>query len=321
MRISKISNSPSLLLVDEETADWLEKFRVVNAQTRRWIELTQPGKLAAYTFGHGGFERTRLASDLIAWLFLFDDAYADGMHSTNVLALQREHRRYDALLKGDFAAAPKNAFGQSLADLLRRFRATAPSSFVDRLGASIRLYLDGCELETSYRGQQRTPSIEGYSWYRDRSIGVYPMLDLIEYANDAYLTPHESRSPIVSALRRSASLLIAITNDVHSSRKEAMESESFNAVLVYQRQYNLARESAVESARALQERFRSEFEHFCDVCRPHASEGLLGLMAGVGIWEEGNERWSAECPRYNELSEPIDAFRPPPSAPEHQPAG
>lgn len=301
--------------LDRETCDWLAQFGVVGPHNRRWLERIQCGKLAAYSFGYGGHARARLCADLISWLFLFDDAYAEGSLATQTGSLRRQHARYDALLAGDLSAAPANAFGRSLADLFQRLFAVAPRSWVLRLGASVRGYLDGCELETTFRARGVTPTLEAYLFFRDRSIGVYPMLDMIEFAQSAYVTADELRDPIVSALRHSGNLVIALTNDLYSSLKESSEAESFNAVLVHQRQHGVSREDAIRHVLALQTRLRNEFEHYAASLPVDASPGLLELPGGVRAWIEGNRQWSSETPRYNELTAVLEGYRPPPSVP------
>lgn len=301
--------------VDLATSDWLATAGVIDARSRKWLSRIQPAKLAAYAFPYAPLDRLRLCSDLIAWLFLFDDAYADGTLAENPFQLRAQHARYNPLLGGALDAAPSNPFGKSLAELLGRFGTLAPAEWVLRLGASIRLYLDGCELETSFRWKSHSPSLEAYLWYRDRSIGVYPMLDLVEFAANAYLTPAEAADPFVSALRRAANLTMALTNDLHSSPKEAEEAESFNAVLVTQRQQSLTLEQARQSVKALRDRFEGETNHYVACVTEVASPGLRALIKGIPIWEGGNRRWSSECPRYNELETLVEGFVPPPSAP------
>jgi hypothetical protein len=301
--------------LDRASCDWLQSFNVLDLKSRTWLERIQPGKLAAYSFGYGGHERARLCTDLIAWLFLFDDAYAEGTLADDTLSLRRQHQRYDALFKGDFDAGPQNPFGRSLGDLFKRLSTIAPMSWVMRLAASVRGYLDGCELETTFRARKSTPSIQAYLWFRDRSIGVYPMLDMIEFAGNSYLLAEEVTDPIVIAMRRSGNLVIALTNDLHSSNKESTEAESFNAVLVTQRQFGLARPEAMASVTDLQATLRGDFEHYARVCEPHASQGLKDLVSHIPVWIDGNQRWSSECPRYNQLEGLLEGFRPPPSAP------
>lgn len=301
--------------VDLETSDWLAAAGVIDERSRKWLSRIQPAKLAAYAFPYAPLERLRLCSDLIAWLFLFDDAYADGTLAENPFQLRSQHARYDPLLSGALESAPNNPFGKSLADMFRRFHGLAPASWVKRLGASIRLYLDGCELETSFRWKHTSPTLEAYLWYRDRSIGVYPMLDLVEFGANAYLSSAEAIDPFVLALRRAANLTMALTNDLHSSPKEAEEAESFNAVLVTQRQQQLSFEAAKKSVEDLRARFEHETNHYVAVVQEMASPGLKALIDGIPLWEAGNRRWSSECPRYNELEALVSGFLPPPSAP------
>ena len=254
----------ALDVVDEECIHWLTRHGVAVGDGSS-LRAIQSSRLAAYTFPRTlDRERLRLSTDLIAWLFIFDDAFAEGELRREPRRLAECHARFDGVLAGDGARANADPWESSLEDLLARFANVAPREWLTRLRQSILGYFLGCERECTYRARDVWPTLTEYLEYRDDSIGVYPMLDLIELTTGQYLEPELLRCQRLRDAKRLGNLAIAITNDIHSSKKEALEQDSFNAVAVIMRQYR------VERSRALR------------MTQPRASKHLRVLRA-VGL--------------------------------------
>jgi hypothetical protein len=195
----------------------------------------------------------------------------------------------------------------SLGELLGRFDRAAPRAWTARLRKSIADYFRGCEAECNVRAQGRWPKSSEYLAFRDGSIGVYPMLDLIEFSSGIYFDPG---TPVegLSNCRRFAALALAVTNDIHSSRKESEESASFNAVAVLEREYSVSRSIALEMAQRLHVLLRDAcVSSIAQARAEHDESALQSFSQGFADWCEGNLRWSAECPRYNAAALANDA--------------
>jgi Terpene synthase family 2, C-terminal metal binding len=293
-------NIQSIESIDHECVVWLRRFDIESKWVKR-ASAIQPARLAAYAFPRVvSSTHWQLCTDLIAWLFLFDDAFADGVYGRQPLALAREHARYFDLLAGASPTTQSSPWHASLADLMRRFEAMAPSAWYTRLKGSILRYFSGCEEECTFREAHRWPTLHEYLGYRDGSIGVYPMLDLIEFSNEMYLSHAELSLPAFEPLRRLSNLAIAVTNDIFSSAKESTEDDSFNAVGVLARERGLAQREALDQADALHRELRMRFEQAAlRATSVSASPALANFVTGVEEWFDGNVRWSSECPRYN----------------------
>jgi hypothetical protein len=295
--------SGALGQTDENAIEWLcVRHGLGRAEVLRAI---QPSRLAAYAFPRIRAVRTlELCTDLIAWLFLFDDAFADGECRHDPGALATIHRQFGGVLHSHSvppgAAPPRsNAWVTSLGELLARFDAVAPRSWTSRLRGSIGDYFRGCETECRVRAEGRWPSSSEYLAYRDGSIGVYPMLDLIEFSSGVYF---DASTPVqgLSNCRRFAALALAVTNDIYSSKKESEESDSFNAVAVLQREYSVSRAIALDMAERLHELLRDACANsVAQAKEQHDAPALVSFEQGFTDWCSGNLRWSAECPRYN----------------------
>ncbi|HKO94082.1 MAG TPA: terpene synthase family protein [Polyangiaceae bacterium] len=284
------------------TIEWLEHFGAIrDPDELRRVVRTAPGELALLGFGHGEPRRVQLCADLIGWLFLFDDRFADGELRRQPAQLAAIHARLTNILRLEIVA-PENPIEACLQHLFERFAAHAPEHWVRRLGDSVRLYFEGCELEARCRAAGTRCSLEEYLVIRLLSVGVYPMLDLVEFTQDAFLGECEVGSELVAGARRAATLSTAMTNDLYSSHKESLEDDSFNAVLVVSQDEGLSFQAAFERIQQLQRGFHEQFAEFeAKLLNAQCSSAVRAFLGGASVWMEGNRQWSASCARYNQL--------------------
>jgi 5-epi-alpha-selinene synthase len=207
---------------DERSIDWLcTQHGLGRAEQIREI---QPSKLAAYAFPRIANTATlQLCTDLITWLFLFDDEFADGDHRQDPKGLATIHRQFGGVLHAHTrppGPVPRRAspWVTSLGELLGRFDAVAPRSWTARLRVSIADYFRGCEAECGVRAERRWPTSSEYLAFRDGSIGVYPMLDLIEFSSEVYF---DAAIPVegLSKGRCLGDWPLADTNQTHRPQK------------------------------------------------------------------------------------------------------
>jgi hypothetical protein len=302
------------VMSEDELFDWFVTHRVVTESERLWLKQIRVSLLIHYTYSYGPRDLTDIVSKFAAWLFLIDDAYNENGYPDDPKALREQFRRFDALFNGDLNGAPDNPFGNSIADVFQAANHVAPKQWLLRFGHSIRSFFHGGELESAIRSQTMPLSIESYMTVREKSVGVYPMLDLIELTHGAYLTEAESISPEILALRKAAGLISGFDNDHYSARKEALEERPFNAIFIYQKQKKISYAAAINDMLELKQRYVDELALFTEICLRKPSDAVRKFVEGVNIWVTGNTRWSSESPRYNyEISLP--AYRKPPSAP------
>jgi hypothetical protein len=199
--------------------------------------------------------------------------------------------------------APSDPFVSSLAELYGRLRALAPSQWLERLSRNIQDFFAGCETETRFREEHATPSVDEYLAYRDYSVGVYIVFDLVELTSDVFLDAELHATSGVKDICRVANLVSALTNDIFSARKEAMEDATYNIISVLARQHALDLEAAVRVATELHARWLDEYHHQerAIVAANAGSKQVRIYFAGIRAWMHGNHLWSTEVPRYNEV--------------------
>lgn len=309
---ARAQEASQIARLGESVWAWLQRFSIAAGHQRAWVERIEVSRLCVYGFANTDPARVELIARLIAWLFLFDDACAERSADTGAGAVRERHQRLEGVLAGT-QPAPDTPFGQGLADILSEARRRAPVSWVRRLGASIRSYFDGCEVEATLRERKVAAGLEEYLWFRERSVGVDPMLDCVEFANGSFLAGPEARSPLVAGFRHQAKLVSALTNDLFSAEKERREAAAFNSVLVFERQHATSRSTAMEAIEALRQQHLHAMEHFAAALEG-ASSQLAAFLEGTRVWIDGNHRWSAETRRYHAPPSEV-VFVPTPSTP------
>jgi len=283
------------------------------AQTLRWAlhhGLVSPGKeearfaaircgsCAAHTYPRASAEVVELGANLIGWLFLFDDAY--GEWSGEIVALETTLQTFEPLLfHGELPSEPLS-FHLALADLRQRLLALGGRELVQRFAYSMRRYFEGCFLEFPYRKTGRSPSLSVYRSLRRWSIGVLPVLDLVELTLVHPLEAAMAGKESVWALRDRAATLCAWANDLYSFHKERDDRDPHNLVSVLMRERHLPIEDAFTDAVRLYNADLAAFERAIlgFTIAPSTSTLEVAYLRGVCDWVYGNHQWTRESRRY-----------------------
>jgi hypothetical protein len=158
---------------------------------------------------------------LTLWLF-----YDDGIEGVGEAAAARA------------VAAVRGDPGLDLADAdpclrawwvnARRYRAMGPA-FCAELGRRFRDWLDAVHEEAAQirhlRALGEHPGVDAYLAQRERSIGVYPVLCLLEYACGRPLADVVRAHPALARVERCAAEVVILQNDLVSAAKETRDRQ------------------------------------------------------------------------------------------------
>lgn len=257
------------------------------------------GGCAAQSFPDADPALAQLAADQIAFLFLFDDAYAEGSHRLDPLGYWQQMQPYLALVKGT-SFGPSTPHASALRELVTRATAAAPSDWRDRYANSFEHYCHGCREEATARQGHTRLSWEAYLELRRGSIGMSPMFDLMEQVDGAFLTAEEWSSPVGLRLRHLGADLSALVNDIASLEKETQVGDVCNAVVVLQAEHACSEEQALEKVAELHNGLLAEL---------YALEARLGALTGQALaryarsitqWVNGHYAWILSSRRYRQ---------------------
>jgi hypothetical protein len=237
-------------------------------------------------------------AEFLAWIFLHDDVYdeAGEAHDPDRLA------GYVAILDGVGPRPGAPAAALALADLRRKLVHLGGARWFPRFAASMRrFWLDGVLAETRHRAQQITPTIERYQAVRLESVGVYPVLDLVEAAYGITLSPRLVDDPLLDDVRRLAASAIAMSNDVFSYEKERRAGDAHNLVYLLTVHAGKCLDDAFASVVAAHndlvarlDGVAAPLERSSPALRLYV-KGCRRWMKGAHDWQRGSRRYA--CPR------------------------
>jgi hypothetical protein len=279
---------------------WVRRFGIATGELDlARVASIRCGSFAAHTYPAATEQVVQLGADLIAWLYLFDDRVGEAVDGTDPEVVRQRFCSYEAAVHGLLPARP-NAFHLALSDLTTRaLLLGVDTTWLERFARSFRSYFDGCLEELPFRRRGQIPSLCEYRTVRAKSVGAYPVFDLIELATGRLLDADEAKRPDCLIPREHASLLCAWVNDIYSFPKEKHDADPLNLVTVLSKERRLGEGDAIDAAIAL---FNAELEQFNDLTvriRQRAvTPALDAYLTGLSDWVYGNGQWTQLCGRY-----------------------
>ncbi|MFK3982155.1 terpene synthase [Micromonospora sp. NPDC050397] len=278
---------------------------IVTSDAARRLDRANAGDLAGRTCPDAAPERLGLLTDLITWLFAFDDACDDdGLGADPGRLSPVVSRLLDVLdlLGGDAPSGLLTAAGPTgaaLHDLCRRLRESGQPDLLVRFTAQFRDYLLALLWEAANREHHRVPAVDEYVQMRRHTGAVHPSFTLTDHARDARPGWSELADPRLSALDRLAADLVCWCNDVFSYGKERrLEQDGHNLTLV------IARENGQDEQTALTEaagRFNTGLETYLEwegSLLDGAEPAVERFVAGRRAWIRATYDWSMNASRY-----------------------
>lgn len=281
-------------LAEAATQLWARRFALVDDAEK--LQRIRCGSFAAHTYPRASVELVELGANLIAWLFLFDDAYGEGRSLPEmILAFERS----EAVLRDGRVA--NDAFARALDDLrARAVKLGATPAWLSQFAESLGKYFNGCVLEFPHRMQNRPPTLSTYRQLRCWSIGAYPVFDLIELSEGE---PSAKARFRLGELRFLGALLCSWVNDIHSHRKEQHDSDPINLVTVLRKGRAIEIDEAYPAAVELYHEDLEKFSRACEalIAAPDVTDVDRAIARGLSDWVHGNCAWTRTSGRYRNL--------------------
>ncbi len=202
--------------IERQTLCWLASHGIgTSADERDKLEKFQCGMYGGYSLPLADYHTGLLVTEFISlWLF-WDDAQVEEDFGWTVDSVV-------AALTGP-TASPPSRYVAAWADLGARLRATQSERWLVRLGATMRQWLDNARAETAmakaYRDRGACPEVAALFDCRTISIGMFPTFHLIEYAEGFELPDELHAHAAVVELKRLASRLVGLGNDLGGARQ------------------------------------------------------------------------------------------------------
>lgn len=217
-RASPVQNRYATAL-ERETISWLARYGIgETAAEREKLRKFNCGMYGGYSLPGAPFASALLVTQFISlWLF-WDDVEVEENIAWSIEDV------VSALRDARGEASPANRYIAAWADLGRRLRPLTSEAWLQRLSDAMRAWLDNAKVETAmaraFRERRAVPEVEALLECRTISIGMFPTFYLIELSEGIELDAAFHEHPDVCGIKRMASRLVGMGNDLGGIAKD-----------------------------------------------------------------------------------------------------
>ncbi|MFE6165871.1 hypothetical protein ACFQ7F_44040 [Streptomyces sp. NPDC056486] len=300
---------PSAIHADAQSLEagtlaWMQRYGyITTAEEERSAHDSQFGTLAARTYPAGRSEVIQLASDLMTWLFLTDDANIEEPGHTDTLPVTASHILHSVRIlhdPDDLPPAPTHHH-RALQDISNRVRALATEEQRDRLiGGMVEYFMAGA-CEAIYLCRKITPPVDDYIALRDSSIATRSVCFLFsEIAGNYQLPGPLWCHPGLQSAVRLATRIISNHHDILSGLREQSREVPMNLPWALSQERELSTVDAIAQTAAFANADTRRFVQLADILHAgHPSRAVELYIAGLKAWIRGNLDWSLTTGRFH----------------------
>ncbi|MFC4946177.1 terpene synthase family protein [Pseudonocardia sp. GCM10023141] len=267
------------------------------------------GLMCAYTHPDCDGAMLDLITDWYVWVFFFDDHFLEHFkYSHDMRGAQAYLDRLELFMTGS-PPEPTSPAELGLADLWARTVPTMSDGWRQRFVTSTHnLMVESMwELDNIDRGRIANP-IE-YVQMRRRVGGAPWSANLVEVAVGAEIPDSVASTRPMRVLSDTFSDAVHLRNDLFSYQREVQEEgENSNAVLVFERFFDIPTQEAAELVNDQLTSRLHQFENTAiievpallveNAVLPHEALGVAAYVKGLQDWQAGGHEWHARSSRY-----------------------
>lgn len=248
-----------------------------NPQLRTKYKKTKTAHIAAYFFPRANAERFSPICKLMLWAFYNDDLY----EQSEPADLEYVRIQSVAILNGEIGAIESAIpLGKMLASLRQELLQFIPQESILRLSRMVDTYFSGLKSELHYKKQERFPTITECINLREKSVCLYPFMQLTELETGVILPPEVYDHPVIQRLQTLICRMITHFNEIQSLRKdEATGCIYYNLVKVIQNECEMTLKEACHESLRMHNEGLKEFV------------SLQTSLPDFGIWHNDVVNW------------------------------
>jgi hypothetical protein len=286
--------------IERETIRWLGAHAIGRTPSEQEkLRKFECGAYGGYSLPLADFHTGVLVTQYISlWLF-WDDMQVEEDLGWSV-------DQVVAALVGHPALASPGRYVAAWADLGARLRRTQSAPWIVHLEAAMRQWLDNAKAETSmaksYRNHAQMPDFDALFECRTVSIGMFPTFHLIEFAEGFELPAAVHEHPSVVSLKRLASRLVGMGNDLGGLAKD-IRNGWINLVLALMARSSCSISEAFERIVAIHNHDVRAFDRLAEALPSFGSETdalVRGWVQAVRHNVYGFALWESRAERYQE---------------------
>ncbi|WP_280466421.1 terpene synthase family protein [Nocardia brasiliensis] len=289
---------------DLENIEWLTYHGMLGStEAARLYAKWDAATLTCYTYPYASADDLTLATDLMGFLFLFDDQFdgsdrqPDQVAATCTELIGILHR----------STGPRFPVARAFADLWARSVHGMSTAWRARAAYHWEQYFAAQASEVVDRIVGAIPTRDHYFALRDAASGSKPALDLCERVGKFTVPSILYCAPHTRQIRRLTYNILNISNDLFSLEKEELRGDVDNFVFVVRAEEKCSREEAVIAAARKVNQWAvamTDIEKNSTAALSMLGAGedelrvLQQYVAALKAWAYGNIRWSTESGRF-----------------------
>ncbi|HJP79901.1 MAG TPA: germacradienol/geosmin synthase [Pseudonocardiaceae bacterium] len=268
--------------------------------------------MCAYTHPDCDGPTLDLITDWYVWVFFFDDHFLEHFKYSRDSVGGRaylDHLKLFMTREGETPAEPTNPAEAGLKDLWERTVPAMSAAWRERFITSTHNLMVESMWELNNIDIGRIANPIEYMQMRRRVGGAPWSANLVEYASQAEIPDAIAALRPMEVLSDTFSDAVHLRNDLFSYQREVREEgENSNAVLVFEKFFDLPTQESAELVNDLLTSRLQQFEHtaLVDVpavlllhaIPPHQQVRVGAYVKGLQDWQAGGHEWHARSSRY-----------------------
>ncbi|KAI1070426.1 hypothetical protein LB507_011675, partial [Fusarium sp. FIESC RH6] len=281
---------------------WLRGALRMNEETASTWSRLDIAYMSAICAPNADLETLKLMNDWNGWAFAFDDPFDEGSFANNPIKAAEEIIYTLSILDNihPVISSDSNPLRHALQSCWNRFRLRASPALQFRWKRHLTMYCVGVLQQVRVQNTSLRPSVEEYMDMRAGSVGAYPCIGLMEFAENIDLPQDVVNHHSLETISRITCDLITLQNDLCSYRKDLIQGEDCNIIFIFKDQ-GLTDQQAVDK---IGEMLCACYERWHGVLADLPSWGedidrdVIKFVNGCRNIALGNLHWSLSTFRY-----------------------
>ena len=230
--------------VGEICGAWVSSSGIIRCeQMQKRYDQMDVARLAGLCYPDAPLDRLIFIAKFFTWVFLEDDVYDNGEIVHDPRQVEETFALYAEVLSGRIDGSRHGVMTTELGRMRAELAAVMPRPWMTRFCASMEdFWFRGVLCESELRQAKRVPLLDDYMKMRVYSIGVVPVMQLVEFASGFALPNNLVFERKLQELSWLTARIIGYTNDIFSFEKERLVDDPHNYlyVLTHNKKLNLS---------------------------------------------------------------------------------
>ncbi|CAG8448497.1 8377_t:CDS:1 [Gigaspora rosea] len=302
LRARNYISKEEVLKTEKHCCEWAKKFELIEKKTtNKEFKGSKFGLLICYIFPTIPFERRCLAIDFFNWLFFVDDLIDN---NKNLKGKPEEIKiildKFNTILEDNLQSEVlQNPIAIALWDVWARMKKITNEAWRIKFRNTISLYFESCCLDAQNESSNKIPnSVEEYIKIRRNSGAVMTSFNLIEPLLGIQISYDNLE---LQNLMNYCNDHICLINDLYSLKKELIEGDVDNIVIVLRRLHQSSLQEAINYTVELINRRMTQIQDIANKFNLENEQNinkyvnaLLDVVVGSFYWHKLSGRYSTK---------------------------